>query len=1502
MVAVNGLNYTSNTISPDLNLQKTDSDYRWTERAVANIKFNYQNQLNYLSNKPVFDENWDMTFDMIPDDLKNFAPILADSQSQSHFDNQVMMVRKGLETRAARNQTGFFESLAYEIIDPINFIALPFGGPSFGIVKSGVRVGAGITALIAAKEATRYAVDPLATATEVGLEVGSAAVFGSIFGGLLAVSPTLKAKATAQSVLEHKNVMAALDGLTPDDISLLGARDSRPMGRVSFTGLRTNLKKSKKQRDKQNVKDINQEIALRELEGYKDKDQNSIYKENNFFVRGVSTPFKRYLRTALTTTKSYMAELAGDSALLTMGNLAGEISGSSVYVKAKVRRGQVYKAQLEMTWLWADDIGGATTFAGYNPTNFIATAQKAAGVKGKVTIDDWMSGVSKKRILEDFDNMTPNEKKASDILDDYFSKYEVDLRENGLIGSAAHYKKSILKDSGYIIEHEKKLKSLTDKRAKEKSKRIISRLKERVEQNEKLLEDAFENPNTPTGEKHFFARYFDIEAIKADRQGFTTKIFNHYKAHPHPKKLNTPEAIQLRAEETVKKIIQERHDPIDPDKLFLGAGSAKHTISRTLDIPNRDVADFLETNPMDVMYEYDRRIAPSLEFKKRFGDRDIEDLLDEIELDGIASGMSERKINAALKDFRHMYDRVVGVVKRDPSKMSHKIGYFMSELATTSFLGSSGLATISEPAKMLMNNKLQTVFRSLFSMLDRFDDIPSLGMRETMLAGEGWEVRAGGAQKRFMEEMMSHNKYAKVWGKAKNAFFTLNGLTPITAFLKNWESLSRQHTIIDSSIRWSQGKNAVNPITSEERNFLIAYNIDFKTAQKIAKSPWQKTRAGQYVANTEAWLQATEFPDVADGVKIVSERDSGKIDPETEAYVPAYYNSNSKTIFIDEEYLTETFKKKPWLSPRKKGVTPLPDDMFKTPQDWIDFVKMHEILHTTNRPENMGFKTITETKVTDDKLTNQNIKDYYANKLDNELDSLQSFSIDPDEFLELNLSYEFKNKVFRGILDGKIKSGDDIKKLKGWKKMENKDEFIEVSSDKVIDEAFEKDYAEAFNNLVDKDYGANAYKELFDIHADTESGVISSFVRRYGEGLRRKDANKNIFNKGIGFEENTGLQNLIDDEVIFGQYAKGIGAKYKKQYEVQFKAYYGKHITDAEFKENFLDILFKQAEDYHSDTVNILLNKHVEMKTVMKQDASIYTDIDADRFFSKIESDVSSAKNTIPKVNEIKTTVDFDVAGYENKINELAMERINSQDKVGQETIDSFREAMSNGILNTVLMASPADRPIVMDNVMYVPMNVAKYHPFLKEDPKFKGYARIENGLLARPLQFYSYLMAAVTKINGSLSQNPSLKTRALVVSAFMGLGYLQYRARVPDYIREKDNWSTVFARSIDYSGLGSVYSDIMYQSIHTALALGMDNKTPINPKYNQKKNLGEAITGVMGAGPSISYDFFMGFKDMVQGDVGKGGGKVISLLPFAKTIWWKRETADLARAFGRMD
>ena len=89
---------------------------------------------------------------------------------------------------------GFWQNLGAAFLDPINFIALPFGGPTVGIARSAVRVGAGTGVIVAAQEMTRYPFDPLATPGEVGMSVGAATVFGGILGGLIGVPITAQAR------------------------------------------------------------------------------------------------------------------------------------------------------------------------------------------------------------------------------------------------------------------------------------------------------------------------------------------------------------------------------------------------------------------------------------------------------------------------------------------------------------------------------------------------------------------------------------------------------------------------------------------------------------------------------------------------------------------------------------------------------------------------------------------------------------------------------------------------------------------------------------------------------------------------------------------------------------------------------------------------------------------------------------------------------------------------------------------------------------------------------------------------------------------------------------------------------------------------------------------------------------------------------------------------------------------------------------------------------------
>ena len=229
--------------------------------------------------------------------------------------------------------------------------------------------------------------------------------------------------------------------------------------------------------------------------------------------------------------------------------------------------------------------------------------------------------------------------------------------------------------------------------------------------------------------------------------------------------------------------------------------------------------------------------------------------------------------------------------------------------------------------------------------------------------------------------------------------------------------------------------------------------------------------------------------------------------------------------------------------------------------------------------------------------------------------------------------------------------------------------------------------------------------------------------------------------------------------------------------------------------------------------------------------------------------------------------------------------------KVDDETLTTFRTALQSGILNTVIMGTPADKPIIVDGVAYIPMSVAGKFG-MPEHKIVKGYARIESGLLGLPFQFYSYALGAVNKITMSAAQG-QMKNRTVGLAMSLGLGMMAVQIKTPDWAFDEMTWRDWFARGFDQSGIAALYSDMFYQSLHTGLALSGKNITGglIQPKFPSDDAYGATI-GLGGAGPSIGYDYLEALKDMIAGDFSEGAKNLIRTLPFMR-LWFAKGTIN---------
>lgn len=233
----------------------------------------------------------------------------------------------------------------------------------------------------------------------------------------------------------------------------------------------------------------------------------------------------------------------------------------------------------------------------------------------------------------------------------------------------------------------------------------------------------------------------------------------------------------------------------------------------------------------------------------------------------------------------------------------------------------------------------------------------------------------------------------------------------------------------------------------------------------------------------------------------------------------------------------------------------------------------------------------------------------------------------------------------------------------------------------------------------------------------------------------------------------------------------------------------------------------------------------------------------------------------------------------------------NTDEWTDLELRDSFRESLSSGVLNTIMMGTSADRPRIADGVALIPIRIARQFK-MKEDPKYKGYARVENALLSMPFQFYSYTLANINKTIAAYTTG-QMKSPIFGTMWMVGLGYLGLELKSQTSIGSERAWdqlpfSDKMLRAFDYSGAAAIYTDFFYQSLAMSMALTGDNylEGVVKPKFPEEQNLMNAFTAVGGAAPSIMQQYGEAFNEMLFGDFGEGAKDAIRTLPYMR-LWF---------------
>ena len=949
----------------------------------ATIGYTYDPVIEHIKGQHTFPRERQEGYDPFADlgDYSLFAMNLRHATSPAHMAHLKKGIDESIERRRILANSSFLSQLGAGLFDPLNLVALPFGGPTVGFGRSAFRVGLGTAAIQTATEGFLIQpFDPMQTATESTYNIIGAGVFGAAFGGVISIPITRRAS-TLRKVrdgLENygKSVRTIenISELTADELNNLNTIP-RPHERFKPRTITSRINKlSAKEADlnaqleqqkkgqgsalneelqvvKQELASYKKESAVRNLldQGYTPENLWSI--ADNMFTdsvlyKFVSTPLKRVLQstTAPSLVKEYMVKLGGDSGLNLIANKLGIASPLSVYQRAAARNGEWVRAHDSLINLFREDMNLANTA--------VMDVDVVQSYRSVMRRDDsygsWLRGINEKRTTK-AEKLSEVEKRAISVIDDFFKKAERELEDAGLIGT----KKVIADDLAYV---KRSIESLTDDIAKAKNARIKKRLEGRVnflgrKQEELELSLAAYDDTAKVSNDKFLPRFWNEAAIRADRGKLedilkkwyykNNTIWQFKKGKWSKKVLPKDDAsIAKRVKSTIDNILNET-DPLDEANIGFGYGRSKHFRHRKLDIPNELVWDFIMQDPLAIMKTYTARIAPKLEFRRQFG-ADLEDVAFKLEREMINKNVSERKMRKHMRDFHIMHDRIAGAVLRNPSAMSQRIAYIMKEAAATNYMGSGFVAAIPEFGRVIMEHDGAVMIKAIQAILDK--DIRMKSAKEVRLSGEAIDILKGSAFARLVDDMANNVDAPEFWNKARNAFYTLNGLGPITQISKTLDGIARGHTIIERSIKLS--KNEATPFEIE---WLARYGIDQAKAKEIARAPWHETQGGLYVANTDEWSTSFLIPEVeGKTVKIIEANEDGSPVGKSKGdrYIPAFYNSKSNTIRFDRDYIEGTmFDEKAWLSPKVKGVKALPD-IFESPKDWSNFVMLHEVMHT----------------------------------------------------------------------------------------------------------------------------------------------------------------------------------------------------------------------------------------------------------------------------------------------------------------------------------------------------------------------------------------------------------------------------------------------------------------------------------------------------------------------------------------------------------------------------
>lgn len=283
--------------------------------------------------------------------------------------------------------------------------------------------------------------------------------------------------------------------------------------------------------------------------------------------------------------------------------------------------------------------------------------------------------------------------------------------------------------------------------------------------------------------------------------------------------------------------------------------------SRTLPIPDKQLAEFLENDIETVAEFYMRSTAPQIEMTKKFGDKDMKGVFEEIAWDyqqkidknpqNSKKLMDER--DRVLNDLSAMRDQLYGVynVPADPTSFWMRANKTTRNLQFLSKLGGMVLSSIPDLARPIMVHGLKQNAK-MFKALVTSPVKAKMGMQEAKVNAAIFEMiqsTRANAIADIGDMYKQGTKFEKTVEGMSNTFGAVSLMSPWNQMLKQWAGFVSSDAVLRNAVKWSDGT-----ISSSGKKKLAQLGIGENEAALIAEQINKHSDKGDiWLANAGEW-------------------------------------------------------------------------------------------------------------------------------------------------------------------------------------------------------------------------------------------------------------------------------------------------------------------------------------------------------------------------------------------------------------------------------------------------------------------------------------------------------------------------------------------------------------------------------------------------------------------------------------------------------------------------